>query len=110
MGDEELQEKQLSTDLQAGVRMFDEWRKIRGLPLVGGEKGKSWVQVGKGAQESGAEGAAGPGEKPQQPGSNPDEQAKPKSPLEKTRPRNGAWAGSLPPRIMAMLNGRNGKH
>ncbi len=103
VGDEELTEKQLATDLQAGIRRFDEWRALRKLPLVGGPEGEAFVKAAKGAE----------GGKPGEEGMNPD--GTPKQPGEEGKPQNDAGEGSLPTRIsshvhLSQLNGNGKKH
>lgn len=41
--DPEVLERQLQTDIAGGYRMVDEFRSVRGLPLLGGKEGKRMV-------------------------------------------------------------------
>ncbi len=103
VGDEELLEKQLTTDLAGGYRRFNEYRALRKLPLVDGPEGEAFVKGGA---------AAGQG-KPGEEGTNPD--GSPKQPGEEDKAKNDAGEGSLPTRIsshvhLSQLNGNGKKH
>jgi phage portal protein BeeE len=106
--DDEMTERQLSTDLQAGVRTFDEWRTIRNLPKIGGDKGKEWVggkpdpAADPMAALAGGQNAAG--------GANGGKAGGAPKPagqqvVEAARPRNTLGAGSLAPRLAGTQNG-----
>jgi hypothetical protein len=101
VGDDEMQEKQLSLDLQAGIRTFNEWRVLRKLPKVEGQQGEQYV---KGGGKTDAQ----PGQQGQEQNGIPGGQ-EPKPQGAPARPQNEAGRGSLPGRINAILNG-NGKH
>ncbi len=102
VGDEELTEKQLATDLQAGIRRFNEWRAIRKLPLVDGPEGEEFVKASKGAEGKPGEEGVGPNGEPKQPG-------------DADKPKNDSGTGSLPTRISShvslhAVNGNGKKH
>lgn len=106
--DDELTEKQLSFDLQAGIRTFDELRTIRNLPKVGGEKGKEWVG-GKPEQPDPMAALGGQNAQGGEVGKNGD---KPKptgqQAVESLRPKSGLGGGSLPGRLAGMNGHTNG--
>jgi hypothetical protein len=107
VSDDDLLEKQLSNDLQAGVRKMNEWRRLRKLMPIEGPEGDKFLKAsGKDQQAPDAKQLEG-----MQNGAAKNDE--PKNPAEAVRPRNIAGSGSLPPRIAAMLGPRtngNGKH
>lgn len=113
VSDEDLLEKQLANDLQAGTIKMNEWRKIRKRAPLEGPEGDKLLKSGP-AQQPGAAGQPGQPGLPGQDGqTKPDANDEPKNPAELARPRNASGSGSLPPRIASLLGPKmngNGKH
>lgn len=111
--DRDLLEKQLSLDLQAGIRRKNEWRKLRDLPPIPGPEGEEWVTAGG----KGGEGEQGnplaamigkpngkPREKPGGMDNEPEELREEEGRMDQDRPRNEAGRGALGPRKSMSAN------
>lgn len=113
ISDDELVERQLSTDAGAGnVRTVDEVRALRGLEPFGDERGKAFFGAKPQPQGGGLEGLAGLfGQgKPQAQPEKPQEEKPQAEEVEAARPDNPEGEGSLGERLGLVRNGKSVGH